>query len=230
MNYCGIFCTETFDPKWKRVFSTCVLCSQFVLPLIVITSCYTSIFRRLRRVMCLLLSSFANVLPLQGMITGKCRSTPASSAANGGAHTMYVASIDRRKRQAQRRYRTNIMLVMMVVVFVTCWLPNQIYWLCYDYSVFPDNSFFLNQVRHSSACFRSYANLLQIPFCTLMAHCVAMTSTVWNPVLYAALNEQLRQGAIECLPLCIQNRIMSLRFILHLSVDNKFNTADLSTR
>jgi hypothetical protein len=32
-----------------------------------------------------------------------------------------------------------------------------------------------------------------------------MTSTLWNPILYAALNEQLRNGGIDCLPHCIKS-------------------------
>jgi hypothetical protein len=38
-------------------------------------------------------------------------------------------SNERQRTVDQRRQRTNIMLVLMVVVFTICWLPNSIYWL-----------------------------------------------------------------------------------------------------
>ena len=38
----------------------------------------------------------------------------------------------------------------------------------------------------------------------LIAHWIALSSTVWNPLLYAGMNEQVREGLIDILPTFIK--------------------------
>ena len=83
-------------------------------------------------------------------------------------------SRDRDEMEIRRKRRTNKMLIAMISIFVTCWLP-------------------LNMV-HISSEFND--NLLKWQFFYLMffvAHVIAMSSTVYNPFLYAWMNENFRK-------------------------------------
>ncbi|GMT03126.1 hypothetical protein PENTCL1PPCAC_25300, partial [Pristionchus entomophagus] len=81
---------------------------------------------------------------------------------------------EQRRNALKRRVRTNRMLIAMVAVFICCWMPNQIFNFLRDYDSLPD--------------FIASQDYLW----GIITHCISIMSTVWNPVLYALLNEQFR--------------------------------------
>lgn len=42
----------------------------------------------------------------------------------------------------------------------------------------------------------------------IITHCVSMTSTLWNPILYSLLNLQLRAAFIQLIPKCLKNYLV----------------------
>uniref|UniRef100_A0A5S6R184 G_PROTEIN_RECEP_F1_2 domain-containing protein n=1 Tax=Trichuris muris TaxID=70415 RepID=A0A5S6R184_TRIMR len=91
----------------------------------------------------------------------------------------------RQKMAIRRRQRTNWMLISMVAVFVACWFFQVLLNVLRDFSAIP-----------SPIAAQPY-------LFSLIVHCIAMTSTLWNPVLYAWLNESFRTAFFEILP-CVR--------------------------
>nr|XP_045589307.1 prolactin-releasing peptide receptor-like [Procambarus clarkii] len=91
-----------------------------------------------------------------------------------------------RKEEADRdrKRRTNRMLIAMVTIFGTSWLPVNVVHLVGDY--------------YAPASEWGYYNL-----CFFITHVVAMSSTCYNPFLYAWLNENFRKEFQLVLP-CFQ--------------------------
>lgn len=98
-----------------------------------------------------------------------------------GNKTWHKERLDR-----ARKRRTNRMLIAMVAVFGLSWLPLN----CVN---------MLNDFWESSSQWRYY-NLL-----FFVAHSVAMSSTCYNPFLYAWLNENFRKEFKQVLP-CFRRR------------------------
>ncbi|VBB28814.1 unnamed protein product [Acanthocheilonema viteae] len=141
-NYCGQFCTEEWgiDQSGRRIYGSIMLSVQFIVPLTIITFCYTAISFRL----------------------GKQRAA------------------------LKRRQRTNRMLIGMVVAFSASWFFSVLFNVLRDYDCLPE------------WC------QAQEYFFGIATHCIAMSSTVWNPLLYAALNLQLRAAFLRLLPECVK--------------------------
>ncbi len=150
--FCGEFCTENWgdNMRSKMIYGTSVLFFQFLIPLSVITFCYTRICIRLGKGM-----SFRN---------------------------KNNQKTERQKLAAKRKHRTNRMLIGMVCFFAFCWLPQVTLNLLRDFDSLP---------RFIAA---------QENFFQICCHFVAMTTTFWNPFLYAYLNEQYRAAFIQILP------------------------------
>ncbi|XP_037796978.1 prolactin-releasing peptide receptor-like [Penaeus monodon] len=91
-----------------------------------------------------------------------------------------------RKEEAdrERKRRTNRMLIAMVTIFGVSWLPMNVVHLVGDY--------------YAPASSWNYYNL-----CFFITHVVAMSSTCYNPFLYAWLNENFRKEFQLVLP-CFQ--------------------------
>ncbi|XP_053973492.1 prolactin-releasing peptide receptor-like [Hylaeus volcanicus] len=81
----------------------------------------------------------------------------------------------------ERKRRTNRMLIAMVTIFAISWLPLNIINVVDDF--------------YSAANDWSYYRL-----CFFMTHCLAMSSTCYNPFLYAWLNENFRKEFKQVLP------------------------------
>jgi len=80
----------------------------------------------------------------------------------------------REEADRERKRRTNRMLIAMVAIFGVSWLPLNIVNVADD--------------------FYSYANdWSYYRFCFFMSHCIAMSSTCYNPFLYAGLNDNFRK-------------------------------------
>ncbi|KAB7495852.1 Prolactin-releasing peptide receptor [Armadillidium nasatum] len=90
-------------------------------------------------------------------------------------------SIKKDEIDRDRKRRTNRMLISMVTIFGISWLPMNVIHLAGDY--------YINATRWS------YYNL-----CFFISHVVAMSSTCYNPFLYAWLNENFRKEFQLVLP------------------------------
>lgn len=83
----------------------------------------------------------------------------------------------------ERKKRTNRMLISMVGVFGISWLP-------------------LNSVNIFNDFYETKSDIYTVLF--FVAHCIAMSSTCYNPFLYAWLNENFRKEFKQVLP-CFHN-------------------------
>uniref|UniRef100_A0A915A7M2 G-protein coupled receptors family 1 profile domain-containing protein n=1 Tax=Parascaris univalens TaxID=6257 RepID=A0A915A7M2_PARUN len=98
-----------------------------------------------------------------------------------------VQMTDQQRAAIRRRQRTNRMLICMVVAFSASWLWSVSFNVLRDYDRLPD---WMKTQEY---------------FYGIATHCIAMTSTVWNPLLYAVLNPQLRAAFIRLMPNCLQS-------------------------
>lgn len=90
-------------------------------------------------------------------------------------------SRDRDEIEIRRKRRTNRMLVAMISIFVVCWLPLNINHIITEY----------NQQYHNW-------HFYYLIFFT--SHVIAMSSTVYNPFLYAWMNDNFRKEFKLVLP------------------------------
>lgn len=88
-----------------------------------------------------------------------------------------------RKEEAdrERKKRTNRMLIAMVVIFLLSWLPLNVINVINDFN-------------------RQLANWQYYYLSFFMVHSMAMSSTCYNPFLYAWLNENFRKEFKQVLP------------------------------
>ncbi|XP_071859790.1 prolactin-releasing peptide receptor [Bombus fervidus] len=93
-----------------------------------------------------------------------------------GTKTSQREEVDR-----ERKKRTNRMLIAMVAVFGISWLPLNIINVIDDF--------------YSPANDWTYYRI-----CFFMTHCLAMSSTCYNPFLYAWLNDNFRKEFKQVLP------------------------------
>ncbi|VDP04435.1 unnamed protein product [Soboliphyme baturini] len=160
--YCGVFCGEDWSSNSGRmVYGSIVLILQFVIPLIVITFCYTRISLKVSN----------------GLAVRRARESSSCFLSNS-----------RFRKAIRRRQRTNRMLISMVVIFAVCWFLQVLSNVLRDFDALP------------------YFIIMQPYFYALLFHCIAMTSTLWNPLLYAWLNETFRDTFFEILP-CLKSVI-----------------------
>lgn len=95
-------------------------------------------------------------------------------------------SRERDEMEIKRKRRTNKMLIAMVTIFVICWCPLNIVLLVTEYR---------EHLRHWV-------------YYTLMffaSHAIAMSSTIYNPFLYAWMNENFRKEFKQVLPCLFRN-------------------------
>uniref|UniRef100_A0A914BZX8 G-protein coupled receptors family 1 profile domain-containing protein n=1 Tax=Acrobeloides nanus TaxID=290746 RepID=A0A914BZX8_9BILA len=90
-------------------------------------------------------------------------------------------STEQRRQALKRRLRTNRMLIAMVAVFTLCWTPAVAFNFLRDFAALPT---FVVQQEYLVG---------------ILTHCISMSSTVWNPCLYALLNEQFRFAFVDLL-------------------------------
>lgn len=98
-------------------------------------------------------------------------------------------SRERDDQDIKRKRRTNRMLIAMVLIFAFCWLPlNTLHVII---------TFFNPRVVYSEHF------LVTFSFC----HVVGMSSTCYNPFIYAYLNENFRKEFKAVLPCCSNHRL-----------------------
>lgn len=92
----------------------------------------------------------------------------------------------REELERERKQRTNRMLVAMVLIFGISWLPLNV----------------VNIVEDFYDIQNQWSNLF-----FFMAHCLAMSSTCYNPFLYAWLNENFRKEFRQVSILVLNNHL-----------------------
>lgn len=115
-------------------------------------------------------------------LTKRSLTTGATDSARASNTT--TASRRREQQEIRRNHRTNRMLIAMVAIFIVCWLPLNVIILLLDYGE------------------QQFGNWRYILLVFFVAHVVAMSSTVYNPFLYAWMNDAFRQEFQRVLPLC----------------------------
>uniref|UniRef100_A0A914D7Z2 G-protein coupled receptors family 1 profile domain-containing protein n=1 Tax=Acrobeloides nanus TaxID=290746 RepID=A0A914D7Z2_9BILA len=90
--------------------------------------------------------------------------------------------------ETQRKKRLLRMLITMVVLFAICWLPLNL----------------LNLLRDLKLDGLIGGTYKSFPFLT--AHLISMTTTCWNPILYAWMNESFRDEFLYALP-CLRKLV-----------------------
>ncbi|XP_061527008.1 tachykinin receptor 1a [Phycodurus eques] len=98
-------------------------------------------------------------------------------------------SSDRYKEQLTAKRKVVKMMIVVVCTFAICWLPFHVYFLLHQF--FPDmfEETFIQQV---------YLGIMWL----------AMSSTMYNPIIYCCLNDRFRAGfkqAFRCCPCVPQN-------------------------
>jgi len=166
---------------------------QYVAPCVVISVCYWRVSVALRR----------RARAKKGL-TGSATSTHAAAArsaitvarttddnrANATAEGPRIGpsstvTVSRRDQlEIRRNRRTNRMLIASVAIFVCCWLPLNVINLIFEYL--------------GDEIFVPYFLLTFFIF-----HVFAMSSTVYNPFLYAWMNESFRIEFMRVLPHCL---------------------------
>ncbi|XP_055533606.1 neuropeptide Y receptor type 2 [Wyeomyia smithii] len=133
----------------------------------------------MRKVFSLATSILQFVLPF--LIMAYCYIC-VSIKLNDRARTKPGSKTTRREEaERDRKKRTNRMLIAMVAIFGISWLPLNLVNMCNDF--YSD----INQWR--------FYNLL-----FFISHLIAMSSTCYNPFLYAWLNENFRKEFKQVLP------------------------------
>jgi len=92
-------------------------------------------------------------------------------------------SINRKRHALEiyRKRRTNRMLIAMVVISVVCWLP-------------------LNVIHMTLEFYEELAEWRGFLLTFFIAHVIAMSSTIYNPFLYAWMNENFQAEFRQILP------------------------------
>lgn len=139
MHFCGEFCGED---AWasdvsQRTYGTVMMCVQFIVPMIIISFCYSRILSKVAKDM---------------MVQNKQFSSSLSEVQRTDALT--------------KRRRVNYILITMVAAFVASWFPVTLYNILNDYGQMPD---FINEQPY---------------LWPLVAHGIAMSTVIWNPLLF----------------------------------------------
>ena len=90
-------------------------------------------------------------------------------------------SRERDEMEIKRKRRTNNMLIAMVTIFVCCWLPLNIVLLIAEY-------------------IQSFQSWYFYTLLFFTAHVIAMSSTIYNPFLYAWMNDNFKKEFKQVLP------------------------------
>uniref|UniRef100_A0A8C7E0N9 G-protein coupled receptors family 1 profile domain-containing protein n=1 Tax=Naja naja TaxID=35670 RepID=A0A8C7E0N9_NAJNA len=192
------FCWELWpgNPGAKQMYKVTIFVVGYLLPLVLITCCYTKRARGIQPVLTSsgepvveILSSLKN-RPLTGPANPISSLPPIESQLNGwvffgcpaqengaGKQVLYhlhkkVKNISRKSARSKRKTAQTVLLV--VAVFLISWLPHHIITIWVEFGQFP-----LNNI---SFTFR------------IISHCLAYGNSCINPIIYAFLSENFRNA------------------------------------
>uniref|UniRef100_A0A914WC16 G-protein coupled receptors family 1 profile domain-containing protein n=1 Tax=Plectus sambesii TaxID=2011161 RepID=A0A914WC16_9BILA len=181
-NLCGVFCEESWPDQWEAVtsrgrktYGLSVLTVQFGLPIIISSLCYMAISRTLT-------AQIVKRLEHQIMLP------------------------EGERRLIQRKSRTNRMMVTMVFSFLLAWLPLNFVNIVRDFDLSPyyvESTIGHEQVAEDSSSKQSSFGIIPVNWFSVFfaaGHVVAMTSAVWNPLIYGWYNPQFRTALRQIIP------------------------------
>uniref|UniRef100_A0A914YDZ5 G-protein coupled receptors family 1 profile domain-containing protein n=1 Tax=Panagrolaimus superbus TaxID=310955 RepID=A0A914YDZ5_9BILA len=174
--YCGQFCTEKWpNPLVRRGYALVLLCCQFLIPFAIMSFCYSVIFSRLRE----RANSKIRKLDERSQLLESSR---GPEIPNEHCSVTKVPSKDQQKAVLlAKQRRTTTILASMVFIFGLSWLPHNVITLIIEYD---------ENILHIDALNYTY-------IVSTIAHSIAMTNNVANPVLYAWLNPSFKQILIK---------------------------------
>uniref|UniRef100_A0AC35FYL9 G-protein coupled receptors family 1 profile domain-containing protein n=1 Tax=Panagrolaimus sp. PS1159 TaxID=55785 RepID=A0AC35FYL9_9BILA len=178
LDICGEFCTE----KWpnnnsKRIYTFLVLLAQAFIPFSIMAACYRAVFAFLRKRAHTRLTSIQQQSNMLYLLA-------ATAGAESTQHKEQLTHLFQQKKKiALQKRRVTIILVSMVVIFALSSLPHNIVNLITEF----DSEY---EVMNIGGTDISY-------IVNLFSHCMAMTSCVTNPILYAFLNPEFREFILK---------------------------------
>ncbi|KAL3119471.1 hypothetical protein niasHT_008985 [Heterodera trifolii] len=201
--FCGQFCSEYWGSELgamaRSAYGTFVFFAQFVIPFLIISTCYVMISIKINTGV-LTKRTSTDITKFNDMSTSGSKMTNLSEIRTGArlssvgneectmlltingtnsANDALQIAMEQKKAILNRRLRTNRMLIAMVALFFCCWAPTVLF------NFLRDNQWLPNFVLSQEYLFG------------IITHCISMSSTIWNPVLYALLNEQFRAAFSE---------------------------------
>ncbi|CAK5031496.1 unnamed protein product [Meloidogyne enterolobii] len=183
--YCGQFCSEQWpNTQIRRGYALAVLALQFLLPFLTMSFCYASIFSRLRRrnntklkklnerqiMLARQSNNFENGLIVEEKVDCLSRKTSFFCEENVGGK-IRVNALNKQQR------RTTTILATVVLFFGLAWLPQNVLTMIIEYDIHLLN----------------WGNVNYLYLLSLISHCLAMTTNVANPILYAWLNPTFKE-------------------------------------
>uniref|UniRef100_A0A7E4VFC8 G_PROTEIN_RECEP_F1_2 domain-containing protein n=1 Tax=Panagrellus redivivus TaxID=6233 RepID=A0A7E4VFC8_PANRE len=184
--YCGKFCSEHWPNEiFRRGYTLVLLCFQFLIPFATMSCCYSAIFSHLRE----RANSKIKKLNERSQLLESARGLPLDNTIDAKETFEY-------KQKAQllaKQRRITTILASMVLIFALSWLPHNIISLIIEY----DATILVRDTNYTYIA-------------STIAHCIAMTNNVANPVLYAWLNPSFKE--------------LLLKKFWHLSHSDKLST------
>ncbi len=150
-------CVEQGDLHFeKAAYSIASMVFQYIVPIVIVTVAHARICNKLKYRMV-----NQNVTQVSGV------NSPFQKRKN--------------EREARRKRKTNMLLVMIAVMFIASWLPLNVFNIIADF-----NSKLLTRIDENNLIF---------PIC----HLLVLSSACTNPVLYGWLNDNFRKEFVSVL-------------------------------
>lgn len=174
----------------RRIYSIASMLIQYIAPIVIVSIAHAQISRKLKYRM-----------------TNRGRT---STAGCNGASSVFQQK--KSQREAKRKRKTNLLLVMIAVVFAASWMPLNVF------NMMADFNFNLTQICDD------YMGGLLFPVCHMLVLCSACA----NPLLYGWLNENFRREFVKvlCCSHCLEKFIRSGKG----AVSRNSTTIDLTSR
>ncbi len=152
-------CTETLDLQYERAaYSIASMIFQYIVPIVIVSVAHARICRKLK----------------YRMVNQQRSPTAAASVSTEFQRQKHA-------RDKQRKRKTNMLLVMIAVVFACSWMPLNAFNIMLDF-----NLELFKQINPHG---------LLVPIC----HLLVLSSACTNPVLYGWLNENFRREFVKVL-------------------------------
>jgi len=165
-------------------------------------------------------------------VTGDVDATAASSQQHCSLVSALAAT--KRRRRLERKRRTNRMLIAMVLIFVVCWLPLNVIHVTYetiqrtavegaennfydDFAALEDSSSDVLEYGSVPTQRQQSGTYLAVFF---VVHLIAMSSAVYNPFLYAWMNENFKGHFVRVVPCLFRSTYFYCTFTRRVDGDS----------
>lgn len=179
LNTCTYYCDEKWKPgNSKQIYTLSLVAIQYVIPLCIMVTCYVKawfiVYRSNWRVITTITTAagvmmFPGYKPVRQSISLYDSSRKMSSSTTSPPQVSSSTKL-RQKRHSQvvaceRRQQQNRQLLkrftVIMIVFATCMLPNQIHWILVDFVHHGDQ--YYGQIGASVSYLLTYANCVVNP-------------------------------------------------------------------